>query len=259
MTARAIWKGVIRFGSVQLPVKLYTALEDQGIHFHLLHDADHVRIQQRMINPETGKSVPYSETLKGLEVERDVFMPLTAEELKALEPEPSRDIEILQFVDPREINHQWYDRPYWLGPDDGDQAYFAFAEALAKQKKEGVVRWVMRGKSYLGSLQVSSGFLSLVTLRSVESVIDAGELDAPKGRDLSDKELQLARQLMDTLQDEFRPEDYHDGYRQRVRELIEAKQKGRKLKAKPARRRAARKSLAESLEASLTQRRPSKV
>lgn len=212
MTARAIWKGVLKIGTGRMPVKLYSAVRDQSVHFHILDKHRLERVKQRMVEPESDREVPRDEIQRGLETEPGVFVVFKNEELDKLEPEASRDIEITRFVEPERINHQWYERPYYLGPDDDDDDYFALAKALDSAGREGVARWVMRKKPYVGALRSRDGYLVLVTLRHAEEVLSAKELAAPAGRPLSSKELEMGQQLVNALEDKFRPEDFHDEY-----------------------------------------------
>lgn len=251
MAARAIWKGVIRFEDVELPVKLYSAIEDRNVHFRLLNEKTKNRLKQRMVNPSTGKAVEYSEARRGVEVDPGVFVLLDEEEQEELKPEKSREIRLSGFVDPETIHHQWYDRPYYLGPDENEVDYFSFVEALARQEKEGVAHWVMRNKEYAGALRVEAGYLMMVTLRSADGIIEASALEAPQGRDLNPKEEELGERFIDTLEAEFDPDAYHDEYRGRVLQLIEAKQAGQTLDVEEYEAEAATTSLAEALEASL--------
>ena len=255
MAARAIWKGVIRFGHVRVPVKLYSAVQDQKVHFRLLHDRDLVRLKQRMVNPKTDEALEYSEAQRGFEFDRERVVMLDSDELAELQPEASRDIRIHQFVDPEQINVGWYDRPYYLGPDDSDDDYFALAKALRRQEKEGLVMWVMRNRRYLGALRAEGDYLMLVTMRHAEEIIEVSELEPPAGKRLSPKEHRLAEQLIGSLQDDFRSEEFHDEYRERVWELIEAKRSGREFEPETYEEKAAPESLAGALEASLQQAR----
>lgn len=251
--ARAIWKGVIRFGGTELPVKLYSAVQDRAVHFRLLHAPDNVPVQQRMINPVTGEVVPSERIRRGFEAEPGTFVLLDDDELKALEPEPSRDINITRFVEPAAINHQWYDRPYYLGPDGDTATYAAVAKALGKRNVEGVARWTMRNKSYLGALRPRGEHLILYTLRYAEEVVPLDTLELPAGRDLDKREITMAKQLVSALEGEFDPGAYRDEYQHRVRELIEAKASGKKIKLpKPEKRKPAAASLADVLQQSLT-------
>jgi len=227
MTARAIWKGQLKLDSMKVPVKLYSAVKDQTVRFHILDQKSKTRVKQHLI--ETGgKEVTNEEVRKGFEVETGTFVILDKEELEKLAPKESREIEITQFVPPQEIPPEYYDRPYYLGPDGDQTAYFALAEALKNQQKEGVARWVMRKQPYVGALRAEEDHLLLFTLRHAEEVLSAKDLPHPAGRAPDKKELTMAKQLVEMLKGEFDPKDYHDEYRERVMEFVAKKAKGHK-------------------------------
>ncbi|HEX5834737.1 MAG TPA: Ku protein [Pyrinomonadaceae bacterium] len=241
MAARAIWKGQLKLGTTKIPVKLYSAVQDQTVRFHILDDKNKQRVKQHMIDPDSGDEVPSEEIQKGYEVEPGKFVILTEEDLDKLAPPPSRDIDIVEFVPQAEISQQWYDRPYYLGPDNGDKDYFALVEALNNKESEGIAQWVMRGKYYAGGLRPVGDYLFLFTLRDAKEVILADQLTKPTGAAPTQKELNMATQLVEMLKGEFNPKDYKDEYRKRVIEFIERKAKGRaprlsavKTKRKPA-------------------------
>lgn len=227
MAARAIWKGNLKLNSSKVPVKLYSAVQDRTIRFHILDDRARMRVKQHMVNRDTGEEVPNEEIRKGFEIEPGTFVILDDEELKSLEPEPSRDIEITEFVPTGAIGPEYYDRPYYLGPDGDQTAYFALAEALSNQGKEGVAHWVMRNQKYVGALGVQGDHLVLSTLRNSSEVLSARDLPRPAGRAPDKKELHMAKQLVGLLQGEFDPKDYKDEYRERVMEFIEQKANGK--------------------------------
>lgn len=227
MAARAIWKGNLKLNSSKVPVKLYSAVQDRTVRFHILDDRARMRVKQHMVNRDTGEEVPNEEIRKGFEIEPGTFVILDEEELKSLEPEPSRDIEITEFVPTGAIAPEYYDRPYYLGPDGDQTAYFALAEALSNQGKEGVAHWVMRNQKYVGALGVQGDHLVLSTLRNSSEVLSARDLPRPAGRAPDKKELNMAKQLVGLLQGEFDPKDYKDEYRERVMEFIEQKAKGK--------------------------------
>ena len=230
MAARAIWKGVVHVGTLTVPVKLYSAVQDRSVRFRLLHKTDKQPVRQQLISSDTGEPVEYAEVKKAFPITRGRLVMLEKEELQKLEPEDSRDIEVSRFVDPGEIDHRWYERAYYLGPDGNEKAYFAAAAALERRKKEGVARWVMRDKSYIGALRAEDGYLMLITLRHAEEIIAADALKPPGGRPLAQREIEMAGQLLEALHDEFDPAMFKDEYRERVMELIETKAAGRKPK-----------------------------
>ena len=228
MAARAIWKGKLKLGSTSFPVDLYSAVADKAVHFHILEEDTQSRVKQHMINPETNQEVSNDEIQKGYETEPGTFVILTDAELEKLQPKPSRDIEITRFVSPEHISSQWYERPYYLGPDGDEKDYFALVDALSNQGKEGIARWVMRGKEYVGALRSQDDYLMLVTLRYAEEVVSAEDLPAPAGRALDKKEIGMARQLVELLEGEFDPSEFKDEYRERVEQFLNEKSKGRK-------------------------------
>ena len=259
MAARAMWKGVLALPGLRLPVKLYAAVEDRTVHFHLLHEPDRQRVQQKMVDPESGEAVEPGAVQKGLETEPGVFVVLDHEELAGLEPEPGRDVELVQFLPAGTIDQAYYERPYWLGPDGDEEAYFALVAALEAQEREGVARWVMRKRPYSGALRARDGYLSLIALRHAGEVVLASEVQAPGGRQLDEREARLAEQLVDALADRFDPAAWHDTYRERVEELIAAKAAGRTVKVKRARARPETDSLEKALAASLAKAKKPQV
>lgn len=228
MAARAIWKGTLKLGTQKLPVKLYSAVEDKSVRFHILDQSKKNRVKQHMVSPDTGKEVETQEIRKGYEIEPGRFVILEESDLESLKPEASREIEISGFVPVEAIPQQFYERPYFLGPDGDQSDYFALAEALTKQAREGVAHWVMRNKAYTGALGAQDGYLVLSTLRNDGEVIAADELPTPAGRAPTKKEIDMAKHLVSLLEGEFNPADYKDEYRERVLEFIAKKAKGHK-------------------------------
>ncbi|MFN2442853.1 MAG: Ku protein [Thermoanaerobaculia bacterium] len=252
MAARAIWKGVISFGSHELPVKLYSAVQDLSVHFRLLDRKDNSPVRQQMVSSETGDPVEKEEIHKAFPLDRGTLVVLDDEDLESVEPEGARDIEITRFVDPAEIDHRWYERAYYLGPDRNSEAYFALAEALEKTGKEGVARWVMRKKPYVGALRADDGYLMLIALRNADEAVAAEDLNPPQGRKLDKRELDMAQQLIEAFSGELDLSEFRDTYRDRVKELVETKAAGGKVKLKKFKPRVEEdESLEETLAASL--------
>lgn len=252
--ARAIWKGVLSFAVVSVPVKLYTAVRPARVAFHLLHDEDRTRLRQQMVCPLEEAPVPGEHAIKGFAVDEERYVLVTPEELAALEPESSRTIDVQEFVPAVEIDPRYYDRPYYLGPDDGGGKYAALAQSLERSGRVGICRWTMRKRSYIGALKPRDGLLRLVTLRYAEEVVPVESLTVPEAR-LDEREIRTARYLMDSLAASFKPEAYQDEFQARLRDLIARKARGEEIRPKRARAPKATGSdqLLKALEASVAQ------
>jgi DNA end-binding protein Ku len=235
MSARAFWQGVITIGREELPVKFFSAVRERAVQFHLLHAQDHVRLQQRLIDPRTHAIVDRTEVLKGYPIDSNQFVLLDDQELDQLSPSPSRKIEIDRFVPEDAIPLHLFERPYYLGPVPAHEPeYYALAQALATRERRGIARWVMRKRSYAGVLCSEFGYLLLVTIHDPDELISPSNLEPPSGRELTTAEKSLAGELVDSMATQFEPEVFQDTYQAKVRKLVEAKLKGRKP---PARRR----------------------
>lgn len=232
MAMRAMWKGIITFGEMRIPVKLYAAVRDTRIDFDLLHDADLAPLRQEMVCTVEQLPVPAEHRVKGLEVEPGEYVVVTTDELDALQPEGSRDIEVREFVPTAELDLRYIERTYYLGPDEDSRRYATLLAALADAGKAGICQWVMRKRSYLGALQVREGLLIISTLRYANEVVDAGSFEIPSAV-VSDRERELAMYLIDALTGDFNPAQYEPEYPQRVRELIEQKAAGLPVEIAP--------------------------
>jgi DNA end-binding protein Ku len=250
MGARAIWKGVLQVGAHHVPVKLYSAVEDRGVHFRLLDGRAKKPVRQQLVDPSSDEVVPYGAVQRGFAVD-DGFVLLHADELSALAPEPSREIVVAKFLQTRRLGPEWLLRPYYLGPDGEADSYFALAQALANTDHEGIAHWVMRGHEYTGVLRAVDGYLMVITLRHGDEVIARSELPRPEGRAHSDKEQKMAEQLISAFEDEFDPGQYRDEYRERVLAFVEAKARGKKVQLKKPVSKVSEHSLTDALAQSL--------
>ena len=248
MNARSIWQGTLIVQNHEIPVKLYSAVLNRQIHFHLLHKKDRTRVQQRMVDAETEEPVPLDETRRAFEVEPGLFVEISHEEIEEHVPEASREIKISRFVPRQAIEPQLFERPYYLGPAESSESdYFALVQAIGA-KRARRRRIVGHAQAlYVGALINQKGYLMLITLRNADEVIPVSQLDPPQGRALAANEKQMAEKLIEALSGKFQPNEYRDEYQQRIRELIEAKRSGKKLKPKRAPRRRQEGSLAASL------------
>lgn len=251
MPARAMWKGVLRVGTQRVPVKLFSALVERGIHFRLLERRTKKPVKQQLIDPSTDEVVAFDAVTRGFAVPEG-YVRLTAEELDGLAPKPSRDVTVSGFVPETKLSPEWLIRPYYLGPDGDTEAYFALARALEETGRQGIAHWVMRNHDYTGVLCARDGYLMLITLRHADEVIDKKDLPEPKGRAHTERELEMAEQLLAAYEDAFDPNAFEDEYRERVLAFVAQKAKGKKPRLKkPAVKRGAE-DLSVALEKSLS-------
>jgi DNA end-binding protein Ku len=254
---RPIWRGAISFGLVNVPVKLYSAVQKKTVRFNQLHDADGVRIQQKRVCPADGKEVPYEHIVKGYEISPDRYVVISPEELEALDPQKTRTIDIEDFVDLEEIDPLYYEHPYYLVPDTGAaKAYKLLLAALQESKKVGIARVVLRSKEYLTAIRPSDGILTMETMLFADELVSPEGLEELPDEDVkaSDREIDMARQLIDSLAADFDPTKYRDEYRERVLELIERKAEGKEVATQPPVEEPAKvPDLMAALEASLAQ------
>ena len=252
---RAMWSGSISFGMVNIPVKLYSAVSPKDIHFHQVHDADGVRIQQKRICPADGKEVPYEHIVKGYEISPNKYVLIRPEELAALDSKATNTIEIESFVDLGEIDPLYFENSYYLAPDKGAaKAYALLLTAMAESKKVAVAKTVMRTKQYLTILRPSGRALSMSTLYYADEVVSQDTLEELPRADakLDARELAMAKQLIGSLASPFDLAKYHDDYRARVIQMIEKKAEGQEISVQPDLPQPSKVvNLMEALEASL--------
>ncbi|MFP4444351.1 MAG: Ku protein [Spirochaetia bacterium] len=250
---RAIWKGNITFGPVNVPVKLYSSTENTRIRSHMLHDQDKTRLQQKMVCRQEEIIVERDEMVKGYQVHPGVYVVVDPDELEDLNPQASRDIEVEEFVTLREIDPRYLDRVYYLGSDSSDQIYVNLAAALKKSKTAGICRWTMRKKSYLGILQNVDDVLYLTTHRFNNEVSGTGEYDISQTK-TSKKEKDIAKNLIAELTEPFKPAEYHDEYQTELKKLVQSKARGEEMELPKAKKKKATKEtdLSAILEKSLS-------
>ena len=234
--ARSIWSGAISFGLVNVPIKLYSAVSRKTVRFHQLHDDTGVRIQQRRVDPSTGEEVPYENVVKGYEVGPDKYVKVTPDELEGLDPKKTRTIDINEFVDLQDIDPIYYDHPYYLAPGQGgSKAYRLLLNAMTEAGKVAIGRVVIRSKENLVAVRPMDGVLAMSTMLFADEVVDPDTIDELQLEDgeVSDRELKMAQQLIDSLSSEFDPAKYRDEYRDAVLDLIERKAEGQEIAVQP--------------------------
>ncbi len=235
MAARSMWTGSISFGLVNIPVKLYTAIRQERVAFHMLHDQDKSRLRRKMVSEANGKEVHQEHTVKGFEIARDQYVVVTQEELDSVAPEASRTIDIRDFVDLDDIDPVYYDRPYYLAPaEHAARPYKLLLDAMTKSRKVGIAKFVMRNKEYLAALRPMEDALVLDTLHFHTEIVPKEDVPGlPVKVKIDDRELKVAMQLVDSLATEFKPEQYKDEYRERVMEMVQRKAAGEEIHTQP--------------------------
>jgi len=233
-----MWSGAISFGLVNVPVKLYSAVSRKTVRFHQLNSETQTRIAQKRVDSLTGEEVAFENIVKGYELGKERYVVITPDELEALDPEKSRTIDIEDFVDLNDIDPVFYDHPYYLVPDKGAaKAYGLLLDAMQQAGKVAIARVVLRSKEQLVAIRPApGGVLMMETMIFADEVIPPGDLDDLPGADelqVSERELKMAQQLIESLSSEFEPDKYRDEYREKVLQLIERKAAGEEIAVAP--------------------------
>jgi DNA end-binding protein Ku len=260
MPPHSIGSGTVSFGLVTIPVKMYTATSPAGVSFNMLHAKCGSRLRQQMFCPTDNVVVDRSDTVRGYEFAKDQYVRVNDQELKALEGEASKIIDIAEFVPLEKVDPIYFERTYYLGPDKGgEKAYRLLADAMAKSSRVALAKFVMRGKESLVLIRSANDGLMLHTMYFADEVRDFGEVDKGQSAKIKGGEMELAQQLIDGLtNDEFKPTQYEDEYRQRVLEMLQKKVEGQEVTVvAPAPPRAQVIDLMEALKESLAKKVPS--
>jgi DNA end-binding protein Ku len=234
---RAIWTGAISFGMVTVPVKLYSAVNRKTVRFHQLSSKSGVRVSQKRIDPQSGEEVPYESIVKGYEIAPERYVVIEPGELETLQPKKTKTIEIEDFVELSQIDPVYYDQPYYLAPaTGGGKPYRLLLEAMRDTNKVAIARVVIRSKEQLVAVRPMGDALGMATMLFADEVLppdridelaDAAEVKTTK------RELDVAKQLVDSLAGDFEPERYHDTYRADVLAMIERKAQGEEIVVQP--------------------------
>jgi DNA end-binding protein Ku len=229
MALKSIWNGTIAFGGVFVPVKVHSATEDRTVHFHEVHRDDGARIEHKRICPKEDKEVPYKEIVGGYEFSDGKYVVLEKEEIKAAAGSGSRLIDVEEFVCAGDIEPVMFDKSYYLGSQDkGKDAYRLLHDALEKTERAGIGRWVFHNREYLVAVRAVGDVILMHTMRFHDELVPAKDLEIPNpSRKPSKRELDMAGNLLESLEDRFDPEKFEDSYRERLLEYIEAKAKGK--------------------------------
>jgi DNA end-binding protein Ku len=238
--ARAIWSGSISFGLLNVPVKLYSAVSKQTVRFRELREGDGSRVKHKRVAESDGKEVPYEKIVKGYEYAPDQYVVLSRDELSELDPKRTRAIEIQDFVDLDDIDPIYFEQPYYLGPDKGaERAYALLVQAMKEARKVAIARFVLRNKEHLAAIRPMDDALTLTTMRFHDEVSSPQDLDGEvfeeaKPKKPEKRELEMAKQLIESLTSNFEPDKYRDEYREELLDLLERKAEGKEVVSAPS-------------------------
>jgi DNA end-binding protein Ku len=229
--ARAMWKGSIAFGLVNIPIELYSAVRDHRPKFRLLHAKDESPVHYERVCQSEGKPVAWEDLVKGYEYEKGQFVVLSKDDFKTAAVEKTKTIDIVDFVDPKEIDERYFETPYYLQPAKGaDRAYALLREAMKDTGKVGIAKIILRDTLHLASVEAHGEAIVLTMMRFADELADLADFTFPKTGAIRPAELKMAEQLIENLSAEWNPEKYTDEYRDNLLKIIQAKLKGRKPK-----------------------------
>jgi DNA end-binding protein Ku len=233
---RAIWKGSISFGLVNIPIALYPATRKEELRFRLLRAKDHSPVNYKRVAEKDGKEVPWDEIVKGYEYEKGKFVVLNEKDFQRVDLEATQTVDIQDFVDLEEIDPMYFYKPYHLEPQKGgDKAYVLLREALADGKKVGIAKVVIKTRQYLAGVKALKHALVLELMHFAEELADPEKLKVPKKLEVGKREKEMAKALVESMSSSWDPEKYHDDYREALMEVIEEKVEsgGKEIEEKP--------------------------
>src|SRR6476659_289415 len=234
--ARAIWKGTISFGLVNIPIALYPATRREELKFRLLRKTDLSPVNYKRVAEKDGKEVSWDEIVKGYEYEKGKFVVLNEKDFQRVDLEATQTVDIQDFVDLDDIDPMFFYKPYYLEPQKGgDKAYVLLREALKSEKKVGIAKVVIKTRQYLAGVKAMKDVLVLELMHFAEELADAEKLHVPKKLEPGKRELDMAKALVDSMSSKWEPEKYHDDYREALMDVIEEKVEsgGKEIKDKP--------------------------
>jgi len=227
---RSIWNGTITFGLVNVPVKLYTATESKTVRFREVHGKDAAQIEHRRICPKEDREVDYDEVVKGYETSSGNYVVLDKDEIKAAAGELGKVVHLSDFVEVDQIDPIFFDRTYYVGSRDDEDAWRLLHEALRRSGRAGIGRFTFHDREYLVAVRALEDVLALHTLRFHDELVAADELEIESGRAKPrEREVEMAGRLVESLEQQFDPEEYEDSYREAMVDLIKRKAAGEEI------------------------------
>jgi len=234
--ARAIWKGSISFGLVNIPIALYPATKREELKFRLLRKSDLSPVNYKRVAEKDGKEVPWNQIVKGYEYEKGKYVVLKDEDFERVDVEATQTVDIQDFVELNEIDPIFFYKPYYLEPQKGgDKAYVLLRDALKDSKKVGIAKVVIKTREYLAGVKPEDGALVLELMHFADELADISKLHIPKKVEVGQREMNMAKSLIGSMSSKWSPEKYHDDYREALMEVIEEKVEagGKEIEEKP--------------------------
>ena len=230
---RSLWSGLISFGLVNVPVRLYSAVQEHKLQFHFVHEKDNSPIGYEKICKKEDKPVPDDEIVKAFEFEKGEYVFMEEEDFAAAKVEGYKTIDIVDFVPYEEIDPIFFAKTYYVGPDRGaEKVYSLLVKAMEDSELAGIAKFVMRDKQHLGALRIRDGVITLEQLYFADEIRPSDEIKPSRAR-VSQQELDMAGRLIESFTSEWKPEKYKDTYRDELCAIIRAKRKGQEIRAAP--------------------------
>lgn len=227
---RPLWRGAITFGLISIPVRLYSAVENKSLQFHLLHEKDGGRIKYQRTCGKCGEEVTWDDIIKGYEYSKDHYVTFTQEEMAALDVDSIKAVDVVSFVPLERVDPIYFDKSYYVAPESsGLKAYRLLADALQAEGQVGVAKVTLREREHLATIRLKDGVFVLETMHWPDEIRTPSFEELDKRVDVRDNEVKMARQLIQQLSDDFRPEQFEDEYRTRLQELAEKKVDGQEI------------------------------
>ena len=233
--ARALWKGSISFGLVNIPIELHTAVRDHRPKFRMLHAKDESPVRFERVCVRDGKPVAWEDLVKGYEYQKGRFLVLTKEDFRAAALNKTRTVDIVDFVKAEEIDDRYFETPYYLLPaKGGERAYALLREAIRDSERIGIAKFILRDAQHLAAVEAIGDALVLSVMRFADELVDTSTFEFPSAEGVRKAELDMAKSLVNSLAADWNPGKYTDEYRDNLQRIIQAKLKGRKVDLEPA-------------------------
>jgi DNA end-binding protein Ku len=253
---KAIWKGAVTFGLVNIPVRLYSAVQEKSLKFHMLHEEDGGRIRYQRICSICGKEVTWDDIVKGYEFAKDQYVRFTDDELQALDVDSIKAVDVVSFVPLEDIDPIYFNKTYYVVPEaSGLKAYRLLQEALEAEGQVGIAKVALRDKEHLATVRLKDDVFVLETMYWPDEIREPAFEELERKVDVRDAEVKMARQLIQQLSSDFEPMAFRDEYRERLEQLVEQKVEGQEvtLAAEPEEEPTVVVDLMEALKASVAE------